>query len=445
MKQASVITLGCKVNTYDTTLIWEGLEEKGYRVSDRMDYADLYVINTCTVTNSASSQSRQVIRKVKKLNPHSVVVVTGCFAQVSPEEIRAMNDVTYLVGNGEKGEIAHLLERLDGTLQGAPEVGDIALVDKLEYRPLKRFPGKSRAFLRVQDGCEAYCSYCIIPYARGKSRSLSVGAVEDQVLALAEAGQSEIILTGIHLGGYGLDLTGDENLLSLLKRLDNLDIETRFRISSLEPTEIDDALLEFLVSSKKICRHLHIPLQSGDAGILKRMGRKYTPEFYRERIETIASRWPGVAIGIDVIAGFPGEDGEAFMNGYRLLEALPAAYLHVFPYSNREGTPAAVMKGQVSKPETKARCAMLRELGESKKDAFCRNFLGERLNVVAVEQKDGLLKTLSDNYIEVFLENSEDFVGGVFDVCFEHMEKNRCMGRLIGRDGKKTSNKKSLH
>ncbi len=436
MKQASVITLGCKVNTYDTALIWEGLEEKGYRVSDRMDYADLYVINTCTVTNNASSQSRQVIRKVKKLNPDSVVVVTGCYAQVSPEEIQAMNDATYLVGNGEKGAIADLLEKVDRNVQVNPGVGDISRLDKIEYKPIRRFHGKSRAFLRVQDGCEAYCSYCIIPYARGKSRSLSLEAVEDQVLTLAEAGHSEIILTGIHLGGYGLDLPGGNNLLSLLRRLDNLDIGVRFRVSSLEPTEIDDALLEFLCSSKKICRHLHIPLQSGDAGTLKRMGRKYTPDFYRKRINKIASSWNGVAIGIDVIAGFPGESEEAFLNSYRLLEELPAAYLHVFPYSKREGTPAAAMLEQVAKPEIKKRCASLRRLGEAKKDAFCRSFLGKRLNSVVIETKKGQVKTLSDNYIEAFLEKQVRCPDGNFNVRLEHIANNRCFGTLDGDNGK---------
>lgn len=431
MKQASLITLGCKVNSFDTAVLWEGLEERGYSVSDEMALADVYVINTCTVTNSAGAQSRRLIRKARRLNPDSLVVVTGCYAQMSPEEVSGMEGVDHVVGNGEKGRIIDLVEKRERKREERVLVSDINSAMIADSAPLKSFRKKSRAFLKVQDGCEAFCTYCIIPYARGRSRSLPVEEVEEQALMLVESGYREIVLTGIHLGGYGLDLSGGKNLLSLLVRLDDLDVKARFRISSVEPTEIDDEMIEFLISSKRICRHLHIPLQSGDEGILRKMGRGYKPSYYRRKVEDIASRWKGVAIGIDVIAGFPGEDEDAFRNSYNLLEYLPAAYFHVFPYSKRDGTPAAFMPGQVAPTEVKERCALLRELGSEKKKAFCRGFVGKRLNVVSVEKKDGYIKTLSDNYVEIMIDDNGSVDKSLFDVEVSGVEGARCIGEIV--------------
>lgn len=435
MKQAAVITLGCKVNAFDTAIIWEDLERRGYTVTGEVGKADLYVINTCTVTNNAGSQSRQMVRKVKRINPASKVIVTGCHAQVSADEVAKIEGVDYVVGNNEKGRLTEIIDIEDKKAGSRVVVSNIFDEKKLSQKRISRFQRKSRAVLKVQDGCEAFCSYCIIPYARGLSRSLPMEEVEQQVLTLAESGYSEIVLTGIHIGGYGLDLPEKRTFLDLLKRLDSLDIDMRFRISSIEPTEIDEAMLDFLVSSKKICRHLHIPLQSGDKETLKRMERIYTPGDYLKKVQQIAERWEGVGIGIDIIAGFPGEDNKAFMNSYNLIKASPATYLHVFPYSKRDGTPAADMKGHVPAAEIKERCAKLRALGEEKKEAFALANVGKVLPSVMLEGKGAVQKALSDNYLNVVLEKS-DLEGtikgsGIFPVKIDSYSDGRCYGSLV--------------
>lgn len=422
MKQAALITLGCKVNSFDTAVIWQGLEGRGYKVIDSLEVADLYIFNTCTVTNSASSHSRQLIRKAKKLSPDSTVVVTGCYAQVEPEEVSAMHDVDYVVGNEDKEKLLDIIDNGKSDLE--PKV--LFNEQEMQNAQLTGFRNKSRAFLKVQDGCEAYCTYCIIPYARGNSRSLAIDDIVSQVLSLDDAGHKEIVLTGIHLGAYGLDLNNSENFLSLLKRLESLNIDARFRISSIEPTEIDDEMVEFLTTSKKICRHLHIPLQSGDDDTLSRMGRKYNASYYRSKIEKIASAWKGVSIGADIMAGFPGEDEKAFENGCDLIKSLPISYLHVFPYSIRKGTPAATMAGHVKAEEKKRRCKVLREISEDKKRAFCQTFIGERLTVVKIEDKENACKTLSDNYIEIYVNKQSD--KKFFNVEITGVEDGFCRG-----------------
>ncbi|MDH3975830.1 MAG: tRNA (N(6)-L-threonylcarbamoyladenosine(37)-C(2))-methylthiotransferase MtaB [Deltaproteobacteria bacterium] len=431
MKQASLITLGCKVNSYDTAVIWEGLEKKGYRLSDRVEWAHVYVINTCTVTNSAGSQARQIIRKVKRLNPSSLVVVTGCYAQVSPDEVAAVEGVDYVVGNQEKSRIFDILEKEGPQRDSRVEVGNIFKVKEIDSKPISGFNGRSRAFLKIQDGCEAFCTYCIVPYARGRSRSQLPESVEEQVLALAGNGFSEIVLTGIHLGAYGLDLEEKTSLLGLLKRLDALPLNMRFRISSVEPTEIDDEMLEFLVSSKKICRHLHIPLQSGDDDTLKQMDRKYDTAFYRSKIEKIHKSWKGVSIGIDIMAGFPGESEEAFQKSYNFIKDLPAAYLHVFPYSKRKGTPAAAMTDHINPSVIKERCAVLRDLGNKKKNAFCRSNIGKRLTVLAIGEKEGYLKALSDNYLEIMISCNPVDDPLPFSVKVTELIDFTCYGELV--------------
>ena len=429
MKHVSLITLGCKVNSFDTALLWEELEGKGYRVSDSLDVADIYIVNTCTVTNNANSQSRQLARKVKRLNPEALVIVTGCYAQVNPEEVSNLDCVDYVVGNEEKDQILDIIEKREKDKRII--VGNIAKAKGLNNALLTNFQKKSRAFLRVQDGCDAFCTYCVIPYARGRSRSLTMDEVVSQALKLSDGGYGEIVLTGIHLGGYGLDLPEKKNLLSLLKRLDDLNVKSRFRISSIEPTEIDDEMLEFFSTSNKICPHLHIPIQSGDEEILNKMGRKYTPTFFRNKIDQIASKWTDVAIGMDVIVGFPGESNENYTNSYNLINDCPSAYLHVFPYSVREGTPAATMKEQVQSRVIKERSAALRELGNNKKLKYYSRFVGKKLSAVKVEEKNDMIKLLTDNYIEVLIDKSNINNSLPFDVVFDRMEGDQCFGTVV--------------
>jgi len=433
LKRAALVTLGCKVNAFDTAVLWQALEEKGYSVSDRIVPAEVYIINTCTVTNSAGSQSRQVIRRAKKLSPESLLIVTGCYAQVSPGEVSSIESVDYVMGNGEKDQIVELIGKRLGDIGNEKRVlvGDISDARFIDSKPVKSFNKKSRAFLKVQDGCESYCTYCIIPAARGRSRSLPVEDVVSRALELSQNGFNEIVLTGIHLGGYGPDLDEKTTLLTLLKRLEALKTDTRFRISSIEPTEVGDEMLDFLVSSKKICRHLHIPLQSGDEGILSGMGRKYKPSFYMDLLERIACRWKGVSLGIDVIAGFPGESSAAFFNSYQLIEASPASYLHVFPYSIRSGTPAADMPNHVDPVEIKGRCSSLRELGDRKKTEFYAGFMSSNLDAITVGEKGDLVKLLSDNYIDIYIDKKNAGSSSRFDVIVTGMDARGCYGRKM--------------
>lgn len=430
LKQASLITLGCKSNSFDTAVIWEGLRKRGYRLTDRPAKADLYVINTCTVTNSAGSQSRQIIRKAKRLNPDSLVIVTGCHAQVNSREVSEIEGVDYVIGNNEREQIFDIVDKI-GKDREKIIVSNVFEEERFKYMEISSFQAKSRAYLKIQDGCDAYCTYCIIPYARGRSRSLPVEKVESQVVGMTEAGHKEIVLTGIHIGGYGSDLPGKINFLYLLRRLEDLDVDVRYRISSIEPTEIEDELLGFLTTTRKFCRHLHIPLQSGDDEILKKMGRYYSGSYYLDKLRRIEKKWDGVAIGIDIISGFPGETDQAFKNSYNLIKSCPAAYLHAFPYSKRNGTPASAMSGQVESTTIKARCAELRTLGEEKKMVFCRSQLGKRLEVVSLEETNGHIRALTDNYIEVMLKRESEIKASIYLVELMKFENNKCYGKII--------------
>jgi threonylcarbamoyladenosine tRNA methylthiotransferase MtaB len=285
--------------------------------------------------------------------------------------------------------------------------------ESFEEWKLAHFADRTRAFLKVQDGCNSFCSYCTVPYARGRNRSLPLERVLFQARGLAALGFKEIVLTGIHLGTYGEDLVPSPSLLTLLKSLEKEDLSLRLRLSSVEPREFNPSLMEYLACSRRVCPHLHIPLQSGDDRILRRMNRNYSTAFFADLVNRLAQTIPGAAIGADVIGGFPGEDDSAFLNTMTMIENLPLAYLHVFPFSKRKGTPAAAFPGQVPPQVIRARCHALRELGEKKRDSFSRSFLGQRLKVLVEGKRDresGLLKGFSANYIPVLLPGGEELM-----------------------------------
>ncbi|NLC70336.1 MAG: tRNA (N(6)-L-threonylcarbamoyladenosine(37)-C(2))-methylthiotransferase MtaB [Desulfuromonadaceae bacterium] len=400
-KTVALVTLGCKTNQFETNLMEERLRSAGFAVVPFDAGADLVVVNTCTVTAATDAQSRNLVRRSRRLNPACRIVVTGCYAQVRPQSFQNLPGVLLVLGNEEKNAILdHLAEPGEGARIRVSDIRNDCSLFTLCSHPVT---GRSRAYLQIQNGCDAFCSYCIIPYARGRSRSLAVERALVEAGNLAERGFAEIILTGIHIGCYGRDLTPQLSLFDLVRRMVEETQVPRIRLGSIEPQEIPISLIDAMAASERICPHFHIPLQSGDNAVLKRMGRPYEREFFHELVTRIQATVADVAIGLDVIAGFPGESEREFHNTYDLIESLPVSYLHVFPFSRRPETPAASMKDQLPPLLIRERAALLRRLGESKREGFMRRFKGRRLKVVVEgERKGELHRGLSENFLPVY-------------------------------------------
>jgi len=402
MQTVAITTLGCKTNQFESAAMSEALGKAGFQLVPFGAGADLIVINTCTVTARTDAESRRLIRRAHRQNPTAKIVVTGCYAQLAHAEISKLAGVNLVIGNLEKKGIVGLLRELGDRQQVL--VADIAAATQADTLAIESFAEHTRAFLQIQNGCESYCSYCIVPYARGRSRSVPVDDVLEGIGTFTTRGFKEVVLTGIHLGGYGRDLAPQKTLLQLIAAVEERQLTRRLRIGSVEPTEIPDPLIALLAASEIVCPHLHIPLQSGDDRILARMNRGYATLQFRQLIEKIDSAIPDVCIGTDVITGFPGETEEEFANGYRFIESLPFAYLHVFPFSPREGTPASTMDHQLHSSVIKERAAALRRLSVLKKKAYFQKFVGRELAVlVQGREADGMLHGISRNYIPVVL------------------------------------------
>jgi threonylcarbamoyladenosine tRNA methylthiotransferase MtaB len=427
----SVVTLGCKVNQSESAALTEAFAARGHTAVGPGEPADVCVVNTCTVTGRTDYQSRQIIRKVVREHPDATVIVTGCYAQTRPDAIADIPGVSLIVGTGDKERIPDLVAEPPGERPGRI-VGDPAGIRTCSAPPLERFSGHTRAFLKIQDGCDAFCSYCIVPYARGRSRSLPEEDVLERLRRLGRNGHREVVLTGIHLGAYGRDLAPPTDLARLLRRAETDAPVERLRLSSLEPLEAE-GVAGAIRSGRRVCPHLHIPLQSGDDGILAAMNRHYDSAFFAGLIRRLLDAIPDLGIGVDVLAGFPGESEAAFLRTVALLEALPVAYLHVFPYSRRPGTAAADRPGQVPEAEKKSRCETLRALGQRKREAFAERFAGRTLSVLIEEKRDpttGLKRGFSENYIPVLVE---DGPGAAARRIVPVRTERASAGRLFGR------------
>lgn len=414
-------TLGCKVNHYETEAIWQLFKEAGYDRTEYEKMADVYVINTCTVTNTGDKKSRQVIRRAIRKNPDGVICVTGCYAQTSPAEIMAIPGVDIVVGTQNRVKMLEYIEEYKNERQPINAVGNIMKTRVYEELDVPSFTDRTRASLKIQEGCNNFCTFCIIPWARGLMRSRDPKEVVAQAQQLVDAGYKEIVLTGIHTGGYGEDLK-DYNLAMLLRDLEEqVDGLKRIRISSIEASQISDEVIEVLQNSTKVVRHLHIPIQSGSDTVLKRMRRKYTMEFFADRLERLKEALPGLAITSDVIVGFPGETEEEFMETFNFIKHHKFSELHVFPYSKRTGTPAARMDDQVDEEIKNNRVHRLIELSDQLAKEYASKFENEVLEVIPEElfkedESEGLFVGYTDNYLKVVFPATDEMVGKIVKV-----------------------------
>ncbi len=428
MKKFYIETLGCKVNQYESDGISLDLESRGWKKGKKKEKADLFIINTCAVTSKASMQSRQAIRKLIRENPSAKVIVTGCHAQTEPEQIKKIEDVDQIICHKDKLSIADFLSNdlAEGNIPSFSEV------DHSNNNIFKGFDhtvsgSMTRAYLKIQDGCNSFCTYCIVPYARGSSVSMSENDILKNLNDLNSKGFNEVILTGIHTGLWGRDLENESSLSNLLEKINEIKPVSRIRLSSIEPGEITDRLIELATQGNILCDHFHIPLQSGDDEILKKMKRPYNSTFFEEIVHKIHEKLPFAGIGVDTLIGFPSETDDQFENTYNLIEKLPISYLHVFPFSARKGTPAYHFDYKVDAKVIKDRCSRMRKLSQIKRQAFIEKNINRQLQGLVqhkTDSKTGLFKAVTSNYLTLFLDKKPGVKGKILDLIPEQCDSS---------------------
>lgn len=428
-KKVAFVSLGCKVNQYETNAMSQEFVEAGYDVVDFNDVADIYVVNTCTVTNMADRKSRQMLRRVKEISPEAVLVATGCYAQVGKDELEKIEDIDLIIGNNEKKDIVEIIENYQN------EVNSI-ITDVMHQKDYVEFgtttyTEKTRAVVKIQDGCDRFCSYCIIPYARGRVRSRKIENIIKEVEQIVDNGMKEIVITGIHIASYGKDFNYEITLIDLLEELNKIEGLKRIRLGSIEPTIITEEFVNRLSKLEKICDHFHLSLQSGCDETLKRMNRRYTCDEFENGTKILREKFPNAALTTDIIVGFPGETDEEFNKTYEFLKRVAFYKMHVFKYSQRKGTKAAVMPNQIDGTIKEERSKTLLQLSDENEEMYNSKYIGKQVEVL-FEEKDGeFYKGHTTNYIEVFAKgdnlenkivtvmvnesNKENLVG---DVCF---------------------------
>lgn len=411
-KTFSILTLGCKVNQYESEAMSELFESRGYRQVENDDFSDVYIVNTCTVTNLSDRKSRQFIRKSKKNNPNSVVAVVGCYSQVSPEEVKSIEGVDVVVGTTERNRIVDLIEESKKNNEKINIVKDLKNVREFANTTNFDSNNRTRAYMKVQDGCNRFCTYCIIPFARGPIRSRTIEDSVREARTLADRGFKEIVLTGIHIGSFGMDL-GDMRLIDLIEAIAEVDGIERIRLSSVEPIIISDDFMERAVKTGKLCDHFHLSLQSGSNNILKAMNRRYTREDYIEKANIIRKYMPHAGLTTDIIVGFPGESQEDFEDSMKIVKEVGFSRIHVFKYSKRKNTKAAVMKNQIDGNVKKERSEKLIALGEEYQEIFEIENMKTTQSVLFEEKHDGVYYGYTTNYIRVKAKSHEDLTNKI--------------------------------
>jgi threonylcarbamoyladenosine tRNA methylthiotransferase MtaB len=420
-KRVSFHTLGCKLNFSESSTLAREFECGGYRRVEPSEPTDVAVINSCSVTEHADKKCRNIIRKIHRRNPNAIIAVTGCYAQLKPHDIAAIEGVDIVLSNNDKGDLYKRVVEL--TERGKAEVYSCSVENLTRFFAAYSSGDRTRSFLKVQDGCDYKCAYCTIHYARGSSRNMPIADIVAEAKEIAAAGQKEIVITGINTGDFGR--TTGERFIDLLRELDRVDGIERYRISSIEPNLITDEIIEFCAQSPKFVPHFHIPLQSGSTRILGLMRRRYTAERYRERIAKIRELMPDSFLGVDVIVGFPGEGEQEFMETYRLLEEVGASFLHIFPFSERPGTPAVDMPNKVQSRISTERVSRLEELSARLNRAFAERFIGtEREVLFESTNHDGLMYGYTDNYLRVSAPYDEHAVNNICRVRLDSIDAN---------------------
>ncbi len=409
VKKVAFCSLGCKVNQYETNAMAQKFIEHGYEVVEFDEYADVYIVNTCTVTNVADRKSRQMLRRAKEINKDATLVACGCYAQVAKEELKKIPEIDLIIGNNEKNDIIQIVENHIAQKGAEDLVSDVMY--KLDYVELgtTTYTEKTRAVIKVQDGCDRFCSYCLIPYARGHIRSRKIENVIEEIKKVVEEGINEVVITGIHIASYGRDFKGENiGLIDLLEEINKIQGLHRIRLGSIEPTIITDEFVERLSKLDKICDHFHLSLQSGCTETLKRMNRRYTTEEFRDVTKRLRSKFPNAALTTDIIVGFPGETDDEFNTTYEFLKEIAFYKMHIFKYSQRKGTKAAVMPNQIDGKIKEERSKKLIELSNENEYNYNKKYIGKQVEVLFEEREGEYLKGHTTNYIVVKHKTDKD-------------------------------------
>lgn len=429
-KKVKFITLGCKVNQYETNAMSQKFIERGYKLVENNQKADIYIINTCTVTNMSDRKSRQMLRKVKEYNKDAIVVACGCYAQVSKKELQEIPEIDIVLGNNEKAEVISFVEEFIENRKKQNEVQDIMKTQQFTDFGDITFTEKTRAVIKVQDGCDRYCSYCIIPYARGRVRSRKPESIISEITKIAEKGIKEVVITGIHIASYGKDFKQDYRLIDLLEEINRIDGIQRIRLGSIEPLLITQDFVERLKKLKKICHHFHLSLQSGCDETLKRMNRRYTTEQFKNIVKILRNTYNDVNLTTDIIVGFPGETNEEFEKTYKFLKEIEFYKMHIFKYSPRKGTRAAMMNNQVSGIIKEERSKKLIQLSNENQLKYDSKYLGTQVEVLFEEEKIGMYKGHTQNYVMIGCKTEEKLDNKIKTVKCVKIENNYISAQL---------------
>lgn len=426
-------TLGCRVNQYESEAMTEKFLRENYEVVSYDSFADVYVINTCTVTNMGDKKSRQMISRARRQNPDAIIAVVGCYSQIAPDEVSQIAGVDVVLGTRNKGDIIYWVNRAREERAQMVEVNDVLRNNVFEELNIEEYQTKTRAFLKIQDGCNRFCSYCLIPFARGAVCSKKPEKVMEEVKELAKNGFKEIILSGIHTASYGVDLEGRITLVDLLEDIDKIEGIERIRIGSIDPTFFTDGVIDRIVNLKKLCPHFHLSLQSGCDETLKRMNRHYTSEDYKEVVEALRQHIPDVSITTDIIVGFPGETEEEFNATYEFLKDIKLSKMHIFKFSPRKGTRAAEMKNQVNGEVKDDRSSKLIALSSKNEAEFMERFLGREMKVLYEQLHNGEADNFegyTPNYIKVVSESAKDIEGEIINTKLLNVEQEFILGKI---------------
>lgn len=428
-------TLGCRVNQYESEAMAEKFIREGYSVVDFSEVSDVYVINTCTVTNMGDRKSRQIIGRARKLNENAIIAAVGCYSQMSPKEVSEIPGVDVVLGTRNKGDVVYFVNKAKDEGKNQVHVEGVLKNKKFEDLNIEEYQDKTRAFLKIQDGCNRFCTYCLIPYARGAVCSKDPKKVLEEVKSLASHGFKEIILSGIHTASYGLELEGNVTLINLIEEIEKVEGIERIRIGSIEPAFFTPEVIEKIKGFKKLCPHFHLSLQSGSDGTLKRMNRRYTAKEYEDSVNLLRETLKDVSISTDVIVGFPGETEEEFKETYEYLKRLKLTKTHIFKFSPRKGTKAADMPNQIDGNVKEERSKLLIKLSEINEKSFIEKFVGEEMDALMElngKGKEGMLEGYTKNYIKVEVPcNDKDIRGKILNVKIEKAESDFALAKLI--------------